>query len=462
VDLIGAGPEDRVIDIACGTGGFLVAAHDAMCAGTPSTETQEHREQQAICGFDTNPTVWALASLNMLFRGDSKASIELSNCFAPENLASVRRQYTRAFLNPPFSQNTEPERDFIDATMEALTPGGRCAVVVKAGIFADDDNARWRAEFTRRHTVLGMISLPDEVFYPTAAPSSILLAEAHMPQPDRAPVLMAHVWNDGFEKLKNKRVPRSGSELQKITSCFHALLAGRKFDSRLAGTVSGQAIQDGAEWSPQEWLPQPETAPEEIQRGQREVASSILRAVAQLPELADAVLEDFTDNWLELPPLPSAKDGMLRDFFKVVNGKSSGEKRYSDGMVPYISSGDATNSIVRLVEPEPKEVFAEGGITVTAFGQAAVQPWPFVARGNGGSAVRVLLPRFRMGISELTWFAAQINAQRWRFFYARMAIQSRIERLPLNSPPSRLPEPSTSIARRVRDFRRALMELSDF
>ena len=52
-----------------------------------------------------------------------------------------------------------------------------------------------------------------------------------------------------------------------------------------------------------------------------------------------------------------------------------------------------------------------------------------MARGNGGSAVRVLVPRYAMAAEELLWFASQINSQRWRFFYARMAIKSRLERL---------------------------------
>lgn len=46
------------------------------------------------------------------------------------------------------------------------------------------------------------------------------------------------------------------------------------------------------------------------------------------------------------------------------------------------------------------EVFADGGITVTCFGQASVQPWRFMARGNGGSAVRVLIPKYNMSYKE--------------------------------------------------------------
>lgn len=97
---------------------------------------------------------------------------------------------------------------------------------------------------------------------------------------------------------------------------------------------------------------------------------------------------------------------------------------------------------------------------MTAFGQAAVQPWPFLARGNGGSSVRVLLPRFAIDAAELLWFAEQINAQQWRFFYARMAIKSRLERLLVSSPKSPLPPLRPSIAERVREFERGLSKLS--
>jgi hypothetical protein len=100
-----------------------------------------------------------------------------------------------------------------------------------------------------------------------------------------------------------------------------------------------------------------------------------------------------------------------------LNGKSKGEKNYHEGDYPYISSGDSTNSIIRLVDCEEDEVFFDGGMTITAFGQAYIQPWPFMTRGNGGSAVRILKPKFRMNINEFIWFASQINAQKWIFFF---------------------------------------------
>ena len=540
VGLLGVGAADKVIDVACGTGGFLVSAYDAMrqeaeVLGEEAVRQVEH----AVCGSDTNPTVWSLACLNMFFRmgrgrwpaelhdnawassdvispavahassltykhaggggatrtagedaratflqpgalqpaggdagatfsaaprsleSDGESRIDLASCFDPERRRQLAGRFSRAFLNPPFSQDAEPEKDFIDASLEALRPGGLLAAVVYAGIFADEHHAAWRAEFTRKHSVVGMISLPEDLFYPTAAPTTILIARAHVPQGDEEPVFMSRVWNDGFEKLKNRRVERPGSELPEVERCFQAMLAGRPVDSKRAVVVAGTAAKHGNEWSPQQWLPQFDLPGDALRAMEKEALISVYRAVTDMPELAEVVIEDFAAGWNRLPALPGSRQAPLNEFFYVENGKSAGEKNYPGGSCAYVSSGDASNSIVRLVEKNEPEAFEEGAITVTAFGQAYVQPWPFLARGNGGSSVRVLLPKYRMSLTDLLWFTAQINAQKWRFFYARMAIKGRIERLMVTSPPAGHSRAPLDIAANLRELRDDLARLSE-
>jgi len=458
-DLVSVRPTDMVIDIACGTGGFLVAAFDKMMASAHGPKAIQ-KVKKSLFGFDTNPTIWALATLNMFFRGDGKTHIENQSCFEEEAKNSVEESFTRAFLNPPFSQEGEPERDFIDASMRALEPEGLFATVVKAGIFADDDNSAWRREFTRNHTVLGMVSLPEDLFYPTAAPTSILLAKAHVPHPNEAKVFMARIWNDGFEKLKGRRVHIEGSQLPSTIDAFQRSLLGEDVHESNAITIDSNLVSDGNEWSPQQWLPQPVETEEKLKVYEDDVRLSIYRAVTAMPELADCALGDFTDSWIDMPEFPLGHSAPVSYFFDVVNGKSSGEKNYREGAIPYISSGDQSNSIIRLIDPEEGEVFDAGGITVTAFGQAYIQPWPFMARGNGGSSVRVLIPRYKMSFNDLVWFASQINAQKWRFFYARMSIKSRLERLEITSPSHRLKDTGERIDKRVQEFRKNLFRLS--
>ena len=452
VELTGAGLRDRVIDLASGTGGFLVAAFDAMLLQAKSPAAVD-KVKASLYGFDTNPTVWALASLNMFFRGDGKSHMELGSSLEAKSRADVKGKFTRAYLNPPFSQEGEPERDFLTASMNALEPEGLLAAVVAAGIFADEIHAKWRTEFVRNHTLIAMISLPEDLFYPTSAPTSIIIAKAHLPQPDEQPVMMAKIWNDGYDKLKGRRIERAGSQLAEVRNVYECIKAGKPFSSPLALTIWGKEIKNGADWSPQQHLTQPPLSNEQAKTLQTLVKKSIFQAVAQMPELGEEVQNDFIQKWMELPELPTEAHETVDHFFTVENGKSAGERNYMDGSLAYVSSGDTSNSIVRLVGGIQEQIIESGAITVTAFGTACVQPWPFMARGNGGSAVRVLKPRFNMSLREMVWFAAQINAQRWRFFYARMAIKSRLERLVISSPPERLPDTGVPIAENIRAFK---------
>ena len=363
VELANLSANDRVIDIASGTGGFLVAAFDAMMA---QAETPSMREKikNALTGFDTNPTVWALASLNMFFRGDGKSHIQLGSSLEKMNRDEVAGRFTRAFLNPPFSQRGEPERDFLDASMNALEPEGILTAVVAAGIFADDEHKNWRARFLKQHSLLAMISLPDDLFYPTAAPSSLLIAQAHVPQAPKKSVLLARIWNDGFEKTKGRRIEREGSQLPEIKAAYQAFRAGETFASPLATTVEGADVQNGAEWSAQQHLPQPVLSNERLKAEQSAVLKSIYQAIAQMPELADIIGENFTARWAHRAALPLDFQGAIAEFFTVETGRSIGEKNYLDGTLPYISSGDSFNSIVRLVEGDRTQIIEDAAITL--------------------------------------------------------------------------------------------------
>lgn len=460
-DLVGVEVRDRVIDIACGTGGFLVSAFDEMLRKATSSQAKD-KVKKSIYGFDTNPTVWALGMLNMFFRGDGKSHILNADCFDESAFKKVKGQFSRAFLNPPFSQKDEPERKFVDRAMETLEPDGLLAVVVLAGIFADDEHAAWREQFLKKHKLLAVISLPEDLFYPTAAPTSIMIAKAHTPLLPSDDVFLARVWNDGYEKLKGKRVACEGNQIPEVIDNYHRCMEGKDFSSPIAIKIKGSMLLNGSEWSPQEWLPQPPVSKKDIDSSQEQVARNIFQAVSVMPEFSNVFLENFTEVWSNLPNLPVGSEGTVTDYFNILNAKSFGERHYAEGEFPYISSGDLNNSIIRLVSGDKNEIFWNGGITVTAFGLACVQPSPFFARGNGGSSVRVLEPKYNMSLRELVWFASQINLQRWRFFYGRMSIKSRLARLKIKAPNKRLPDTGESLRNRAIKFKEQFEKLSRF
>lgn len=458
VDLIGVNIGEKIIDLACGTGGFLVSAFDSLkkkCL----VESSYDIIKDSLYGFDTNPTVWALSCLNMFFRGDGKSHIENASSLAPDSKKMVKMKFNKAFLNPPFHQEGEPERDFIDASMDSLIQGGIFAGVIYTGVFADDENSAWRDNFLQKHTLIAMISLPDDLFYPTAAPTSIMIAKAHEPQRADGNVFIAKIWNDGYEKLKGKRVHCPGSEIDSIKEMYHRSLNGETVESDNCTTIKASMLMGGEEYSPQQWLPNKRMSESDMRIQDERILKSLFVTVANFPDITDSITTaSMSKHERGSKRVPLNTRRPLSYFFDIQQGKSIGEKNYSDGICPYVSSGDNMNGIVRLVSPIEDEN-CNGCISVSAFGTAYYQPWDFVARGNGGSAVRVLVPKFKMTIRELFWFIAQINNQSWRFPYARMAIKSRLKRLEIDSPPRHLDEPFNLIER-IQQFKQSLAQLS--
>jgi len=100
VELLETKATDKVIDIACGTGGFLVAAFDMMMSKAHGPKAIQ-KVKKSLYGFDTNPTIWALSTLNMFFRGDGKSHIENQSCFEEKSKSVIEDSFTKAFLNPP-------------------------------------------------------------------------------------------------------------------------------------------------------------------------------------------------------------------------------------------------------------------------------------------------------------------------------------------------------------------------
>lgn len=456
-DLVDTNLGMTVYDPASGTGGFLVAAFDRMMKEA-TTETARSTVKNSLFGSDTNPTVWALAILNMFFRGDGKSHIAFGSCFDQ----SWDQKFDRVLMNPPFSQEGEPETAFVDHALVNLRPGGQLAVVMKTTVMVDPELKNWREELVARHHVMGVISLPPDLFYPTSAPTVILVVKAHSPELKRG-TFLARVENDGYKISKKRRITADGSRLPDVHRLFKSYVDAKtiKNEPNFAMVIDREAIVHGEEVCAERWLPSAPFENSEFERGYQDLMRQMSLAVVNNPDVIDELVDSFEQllSQSEGKPRPSKK-APLRDWFTVSNGRSAGLDVYAGGTTPYISSGDSYNGIAGLIAATESEVFDTPHVTVSAFGQAYIQPWRFCARGNGGSAVRVLKPRFEMTLAELVWMAAQINAQRWRFHYGRMATITRLVQLEVEPPTNNLPNIS-GLPARIRSFRGGLSALTE-
>jgi type I restriction enzyme M protein len=199
---------ERILDPACGTGGFLIAAHAHMrrSAGKLTAEGEERLREGSLFGVELVHAVTRLAGMNLLLHGigptvrsDAPPPVETADSLNKpvEILANV------ILTNPPFGKQSvttvfagtataetealrinrtdfwvstaNKELAFLQHVAASLAPGGRAAIVVPDGVL----NASGAAETIRRrlltdfdvHTVL---RLPPGIFYATGVNANVL------------------------------------------------------------------------------------------------------------------------------------------------------------------------------------------------------------------------------------------------------------------------------------------------
>ena len=116
--------------------------------------------------------------------------------------------------------------------------------------------------------------------------------------------------------------------------------------------------------------------------------------------------------------------------------KSHAYGSYEPGVTAFVSNGFSDNGVEGYVEAKRGDkVFNGRSLCVSAFCEATVQEPPFVARGNGGSGLVVLVPKSPMTRMALLEMAAYINeAIRWRFSYGRMVTPDRLMNFDMPGP----------------------------
>jgi type I restriction enzyme M protein len=230
VEAIGVGPNDLVLDPACGTGGFLVAAFDHVRRNCTTAQLNRFKEYN-LFGVEQESYVAVLAIVNMIFRGDGRHNITEGNCFsthleprAVKGSASARfcqqptaigtEPITRVLMNPPFAQGGKEYR-FVSRALELMADGGVLfSLLPLDSMFGAHEERVWRADdLLKKHTLLGVVTLPDELFYPAALKQVVgVIIKKGVPHPKKQPVFWGRLVNDGYLKIKSKRLP--GAEMR--------------------------------------------------------------------------------------------------------------------------------------------------------------------------------------------------------------------------------------------------------
>ncbi|WP_447602898.1 type I restriction-modification system subunit M [Nitrospira sp. Nam80] len=220
---------DTIFDPACGTGGFLIDAVEYILAKY-STEPlqvpiygeewlekatadqkqlptlQKYKKgtgekipdwqllEQSIYGLDVSRQMMRIAMMNLVLHSIRNAHVKRANALSEMGGLTeddLRRKYKVILSNPPFSgvlpqesvrkdlptNSKKSELLFLGVMMEALTSGGRCAVVVPEGLLFGSTGAHveLRRKLIEDFEVLAVVSLPAGVFKPYAGVKTAVL-----------------------------------------------------------------------------------------------------------------------------------------------------------------------------------------------------------------------------------------------------------------------------------------------
>ncbi|MEU8816197.1 N-6 DNA methylase [Actinoplanes sp. NPDC048796] len=357
--------KDRVVDPACGSGGFLVEVLRSLWEQVetrgqelrwPTREIDSEKQKVAIKsirGVDKDAFLSKVAKAYMAVLGDGRGGVFCENSLAPDTWHARASDEIRdgsfdvVVTNPPFgkklkvqeastlakfdlghrwirdrsteefvrSQNLTdgqaPQILFIERCLDLLQPGGRMGIVIPESMLCNPSHKFIVSYILSRARIRAVVSMPEELFQPyTHAKTAVALIEkfGHDTKVDDAhPVFMAVARWCGHDS-RGHQIPHD--DLPVITERLEKFLDGEKLEfDHLGFTVQSSEITDMV------YLPK-----------------------YYNPELRDRLKElSSTHDLLRLGDL--ADNGII----SVVTGHEVGKLAYGTGPIPFIRTSDIAN-----------------------------------------------------------------------------------------------------------------------
>lgn len=265
VELIQPKKNEKILDPACGTSGFLISSYKHIKRnntkknlGDLITPDERNKLVENINGYDISPDMVRLSLVNLYLHNFSNPKI-----YEYDSLTSEDRwneYYDVILANPPFMspkggikphkrfsiQSNRAEVLFVDYIMEHLTPKGRSGIVVPEGIIFQSGIAykSLRKSLVEKYLV-GVISLPSGVFQPySGVKTSILILDKELSQKTDK-IFFGKVDNDGFD-LGSQRREIEKNDLpiitKEVTEYLEGLRKGKVVESEKLTYVPKEEI----------------------------------------------------------------------------------------------------------------------------------------------------------------------------------------------------------------------------
>lgn len=286
VDIVDPQPEETIIDPACGSGGFLIAALDHVWKTLEATgkkkrwsasrirEEQRHVASRYFRGIEKDSFLAKVAKAYMAILGDGRGGVFCDNSLLPPKRWNPMLQanvqmatFDVIMTNPPFGtkipikgaetlgqyvlghkakadkdtgryewttklhDKQPPQLLFIERCLELLKPGGRMGMVVPESILGMPTYTHIVQFLRERVRIVGIVSMPEELFQPhTHAKTAVLFVKKEPPSPDDT-IFMSVVEWCGHDSRGNPtmRIHKDGAkelldDVPKVAPAFHELI----------------------------------------------------------------------------------------------------------------------------------------------------------------------------------------------------------------------------------------------
>ena len=185
-------PGERCNDPACGTFGFMIAAHEYVRQQTDDffsldQDTADFEAGDAFTGCELVHDTHRLALMNAMLH-DMNGTITLGDTLS--SLGESFKNYDLVLTNPPFGTKKGGERatredltfptsnkqlNFLQHIYRSLKRGGRAAVVLPDNVlFADGDGEKIRVDLMDKCNLHTILRLPTGIFYAQGVKTNVL------------------------------------------------------------------------------------------------------------------------------------------------------------------------------------------------------------------------------------------------------------------------------------------------
>ncbi len=254
VDVIRPQPGETICDPACGTGGFLLAAHDFI-GRIPDLDRdqKQHLRLKALHGVELVDAVTRLCAMNLLLHGigPSAADEEEPPVKTNDSLAAdPGTRYQVVLTNPPFGKKssvmvvneegdqerqaltvvrgdfrastTNKQLNFVQHVKTILAIHGRAAVVVPDNVlFEGGAGETVRRTLLRECDVHTLLRLPTGIFYAQGVKANVLFFDR---KPASETPWTKQLWIYDLRTNKHftlKTNPLKRADLDEFVKCYH-------------------------------------------------------------------------------------------------------------------------------------------------------------------------------------------------------------------------------------------------